>query len=74
MVDEDGSKVVVDLRAESTGYTAHQPEMQRVNIPLRDHTEEPEEQLFRKAIFAVVDTNQKGKKIVFHCAASKGKK
>ena len=65
---------MVDLRAESTGYTAHQPEMQRVNIPLSDHTEVPEEQLFRKAIFAVVDTNQKGKKVVFHSAASKGKK
>lgn len=62
MVDEDGIEVVVDLRAESTGCAAHQPEVQWVHISLSDHAEEPEEQLFHKAIFAVVDAYQKGEK------------
>lgn len=73
MVDEDGIEVVVDLRAESTGCAAHQPEVQWVHISLSDHAEEPEEQLFHKAIFAVVDAYQNGKKVAFHCGAGRGR-
>lgn len=73
MVDEDGIEVVIDLRAESTGCAAHQSEVQWVHIPLSDHAEEPEEQLFRDAILAVVDAYQNGHKVAFHCGAGRGR-
>lgn len=73
MVDEDGIDVVVDLRAEATGCATHHPEVQWVHIPLSDHAEEPEEQLFRDAILAVVDAYQNGHKVAFHCGAGRGR-
>lgn len=73
MVDEDGIEVVIDLRAESTGCAAHQSEVQWVHIPLSDHAEVPEEQLFRDAILAVVDAYQNGHKVAFHCGAGRGR-
>lgn len=73
MVDEDDIQVVVDLRAESTGCAATQPTVQWVHIPLNDHAQEPEEQLFHNAILAVVDAYQKGHKVAFHCGAGRGR-
>ena len=55
MVDEEQIAVVVDLRAESTGCAAEHPELIWVQIPLSDHAEQPEDDLFREAIVAVVD-------------------
>ncbi|ELE6496159.1 dual specificity protein phosphatase family protein [Enterobacter kobei] len=73
MVDEDGISVVIDLRAESTGCAAHQPEVQWVHIPLSDHPALPEEQLYSEAIKAIVDAYQDGQKVAFHCGAGRGR-
>jgi protein-tyrosine phosphatase len=73
MVDEDHIAVVVDLRAESTGCAASQPELKWVQIPLGDNAEHPEDELFRDAIGAVVDAYQQGLKVAFHCGGGKGR-
>lgn len=59
MVDEDGIDVVVDLRAESTGCAAHQPEVQWVHIPLSDHAEEPED--IRRQLVLPTGANYSGR-------------
>lgn len=73
MADEEGIAVVVDLRAESTGCAASQPELLWVQIPLGDNAEQPEDELFRDAIGAVVEAYQQGKKVAFHCGGGKGR-
>ena len=73
MADEEQIAVVVDLRAESTGCAASQPELQWVQIPLSDHAEQPEDELFRAAIAAVVEAYQQGQKVAFHCGGGKGR-
>lgn len=73
MVDEDQIAVVVDLRAESTGCAASQPELKWIQIPLGDNAEHPEDELFRDAIGAVVDAYQQGQKVAFHCGGGKGR-
>lgn len=73
MVDEDQIALVVDLRAESTGCAASQPELKWIQIPLSDNAEHPEDELFRDGIRAVVDAYQQGQKVAFHCGGGKGR-
>lgn len=73
MVDDEGITLVVDLRAESTGCAASQPGLQWLQIPLSDHAEQPEDELFRAAIHAVVDAYRQGQKVAFHCGGGKGR-
>ncbi len=73
MVDEEQIAVVVDLRAESTACAAEHPELIWVQIPLSDHAEQPEDELFREAIVAVVEAYRLGQKVAFHCGGGKGR-
>ena len=73
MIDEEGIALVVDLRGESTGCAASQPGVQWVQIPLSDDAEQPEDELFRAAILAVVQAYRQEKKVAFHCGAGKGR-
>ena len=73
MVDEEQITVVVDLRAESTACAAEHPELVWVQIPLSDHAEQPEDDLFREAIVAVVEAYRLGQKVAFHCGGGKGR-
>lgn len=73
MVDEDQVAVVVDLRAESTACAAEHSELVWVQIPLSDHADQPEDDLFREAIVAVVEAYRLGQKVAFHCGGGKGR-
>ncbi|AKG34818.1 protein-tyrosine phosphatase family protein [Paenibacillus durus] len=73
MVTDEGVEVVVDLREEAEKCASTAEHVQWVKIPLGDHAEEPEADLFRSAIQEVVNTYREGKKVAFHCGGGRGR-
>lgn len=73
IADEEGVQVVVDLREESSGCAANNPGLTWIQVPLGDHAEQPEADLFRDAIQAVVAAYRAGRKVAFHCGGGKGR-
>lgn len=73
MVTDEGVEVVVDLREEAEACASTAEHVQWVKIPLGDHAEEPEADLFRTAIHEVVNAYRAGKKVAFHCGGGRGR-
>lgn len=73
IADEEHIDVVVDLREESVGCAATNSGLSWKKIPLADHPEQPQAELFRDAILAVVSAYHDSKKVVFHCGGGKGR-
>ncbi|MCY9692221.1 protein-tyrosine phosphatase family protein [Paenibacillus alginolyticus] len=73
MVKNEGVEVIVDLRGEATECAFPSPNVQWIQVPLGDNSEEPEEQLFQQAISHVIEAYKSGKKVGFHCGGGKGR-
>ena len=73
MADVEHIDIVVDLREESTGCAASHPTLSWLQIPLGDNAEQPQAELFKAAIQAVVSAYREGKKVAFHCGGGKGR-
>ncbi len=73
MVENEGVKIVVDLREESQDCESSAPSVTWVKIPLGDNATEPEDKLFAQAIQAVVSAYHQKKKVAFHCGGGKGR-
>jgi protein-tyrosine phosphatase len=73
MVDNEGVKVVVDLREESVACELSNSLVTWIKIPLEDNAVEPEDELFGQAIKEVVSAYKQGKKVAFHCGGGKGR-
>ena len=73
IADEENIDVVVDLREEATGCAAFQPHLTWTQIPLADHAQTAESDLFKDAIDAVVSAYRAGKKVAFHCGGGRGR-
>lgn len=73
LVGHEGIDVVVDLRAESEGSYTLPSSIKQVRAPLRDNTDETEEELMARAIREVVSAYRQGNKVAFHCGAGKGR-
>ncbi|WP_243735338.1 protein-tyrosine phosphatase family protein [Paenibacillus turpanensis] len=72
MVKNEHIDVVVDLREEATQCAYPDPKIQRIQVPIGDNAEPPQEELFKQAIQHVMETYKSGKKIGFHCGGGKG--
>ncbi len=73
MVKNEGVEVIVDLRAESTGCAYPEADVTWIQVPLGDHAEAPQDELFRTAINHVVEAYRSGKKVGFHCGGGSGR-
>lgn len=73
MVKQEGIDVVVDLREEAEECAYPEANVQWVQIPLGDHTSEPQAELFQSAIDEVVKAYRNEKKVGFHCGGGKGR-
>lgn len=73
MVDNEGVKVVVDLREEAEQCAAVGEGLKWIQVPLGDEASEPQEQLLRTAIEAVTVAYNNGEKVAFHCGGGKGR-
>jgi protein-tyrosine phosphatase len=73
MFRNEGIEVVVDLRSEATECAYSNDDLQWIQVPLGDHAEEPQEQLFKQAVNHVVEAFKAGKKIGFHCGGGSGR-
>lgn len=73
IADEENIDLIVDLRAEATGCAASQLHLTWTQIPLGDHAQTPESDLFKDAIDAVVSAYRAGKKVAFHCGGGRGR-
>lgn len=63
----------MDLREEAKACESTSPDVKWIQIPLGDHAEEPEPELFRSAIQEVVNAYREGKKVAFHCGGGRGR-
>ncbi|MCZ8521885.1 MULTISPECIES: protein-tyrosine phosphatase family protein [Paenibacillus] len=73
MITESGCDVIVDLREEATECAFPGTGAVWVKVGLGDHAEEPQDELFKKAIHEVVEAYRGGKKVGFHCGGGKGR-
>src|SRR5690606_22426388 len=73
MVEQEGLKVIVDLREESEGCAYPSEGVQWVKIALNDEAEEEQTATLKKAIDAVTDAYNSGVKVGFHCGGGKGR-
>jgi protein-tyrosine phosphatase len=73
MVKNEGVEVVVDLRGEATECAYPDPSVEWIKVPLGDHAEGPEDELFQQAINHVVEAYRNGKKVGFHCGGGSGR-
>jgi protein-tyrosine phosphatase len=73
MVKNEGIEVVVDLRGEAQEGAYSSAGVQRIQIPLTDQSNQPQEDAFREAIQAVTDAYHQQKKVAFHCGGGKGR-
>lgn len=73
MVNNEGVEVIVDLRGEATECAYPGAEAEWIKVPLGDHAEGPQDELFRQAIQHVVEAYNSGKKVGFHCGGGKGR-
>lgn len=73
IVDEEKVEVVVDLREESTACATLADGLVWQRIPLADNAAEPQPELFKDAILAVVSAYRAGKKVAFHCGGGRGR-
>ncbi|SET38114.1 Rhodanese-like domain-containing protein [Paenibacillus sp. NFR01] len=73
MVNDEGIEVVVDLREEAEHCASTSQAVKWIKIPLGDHAEEPEPELFHSAIQEVVKAYREGKRVAFHCGGGRGR-
>ncbi|KRE35208.1 protein-tyrosine phosphatase family protein [Paenibacillus sp. Soil522] len=73
IVDNEGVKVVVDLREEAEQCAAVGEGLKWIKVPLGDEASEPQEQLLQTAIEAVTAAYKNGEKVAFHCGGGKGR-
>lgn len=73
MVNDEGVEVVVDLREEAEHCASTSQTVKWIKIPLGDHAEAPEPDLFHAAIQEVVNAYREGKRVAFHCGGGRGR-
>lgn len=73
MVADEGVRVIVDLREESTGCAADAAGLTWIRIPLGDDPSQDQAALFKTAIEAVIAAYRGGQKVAFHCGGGKGR-
>lgn len=73
MVEQEGIRLVVDLRGESQGCADPDADVQWVQVPLGDEAAEPQAELFKQAIRQVADAYRGGVKVGFHCGGGRGR-
>lgn len=72
VVDNEGVKVIVDLREEATQCAA-EGEVEWVKIPLSDEASIQQAELLREAIHAITKAYGEDKKVAFHCGGGRGR-
>lgn len=73
MVNNEGVEVIVDLRGEATECADPTAHVEWIQVPLGDHAEAPQDELFEQAINHVVEAYKSGKKVGFHCGGGGGR-
>jgi protein-tyrosine phosphatase len=73
MISEANCEVIIDLREEAEESDYMGEHVTRIQVPIGDHSNTPEVDLFSQAIKHVVDAYKSGKKVGFHCGGGKGR-
>ncbi|REE81581.1 dual specificity protein phosphatase-like protein [Paenibacillus taihuensis] len=73
MITEAHCDVIVDLREEAADNQDSDPNVTRVQVPIGDNAETPQEDMFKQAISIIADAYKSGKRVGFHCGGGKGR-